>query len=100
MPHETLLCATAPPVGNTQLGAGTLSLCDLQTGSVLASFKQTSASPRGVAVVDTDASTAEGGLMFAAQADKALLQVYNFQKVGECCAQLAVRACHAQIVLE
>jgi hypothetical protein len=84
MPHETILCATCPPAGNSQLGAGALSVCDLQTGSVLASFKQTSASARGVAVVDTDASTAEGGLLFAAQAEKAVLQVYNFQKVSEC----------------
>jgi len=71
---EVVFCATAP-----SSGLGTISLHDLQTGSSLASFKQTSAGVHCTAFVESN--HAEGGFMLAAQPDKSILNVYNFQKV-------------------
>ena len=75
--QETLLCATLP----TQ-GAGAIVLHDMQTGAALVSFKQTSASSRCTAVVPS--TGALGGVLLSAQADKAILNVYSFQKVRVC----------------
>lgn len=74
--QEVILCATAPQPSGSGLGAFVLH--DLQTGSVLSSFKQTSSAPHCSAFVET--KDGQGGVMFAAQSDKALLNVYNFQK--------------------
>ncbi|KZT10047.1 WD40 repeat-like protein [Laetiporus sulphureus 93-53] len=74
--HECILCATAP--SSSTPGPGTISFHDIQTGSALASFKQTSASTHCTAVVQS--SDGHGGFMLAAQPDKSILNVYNFQK--------------------
>src|ERR1700691_1798245 len=76
--HETILCATGPISSST--GPGAISLHDIQTGSSLASFKQTSASTHCTAFVES--RDAQGGLILAAQPDKSILNVYNFQKVS------------------
>lgn len=78
--HETILVSTAPPISHASLGAGSLAVYDIQTGAALASFKQTSASTRSVAALETRDGI--GGVMFAAQTEKAVLNVYTFQKVG------------------
>jgi hypothetical protein len=72
--RETILCAATPTTG-----PGAIAIHDLQTGSTLASFKQTNAAPHGTAVVQSQ--DGQGGVLFAAQHDKSILNVYNFQKV-------------------
>ncbi|TFY58203.1 hypothetical protein EVG20_g8242 [Dentipellis fragilis] len=74
--QEAVLCATAP--SSFSGPSGTISLHDIQTGSSLASFKQTSASSNCTAIVNT--TDGQGGLMLAVQPDKSILNVYNFQK--------------------
>ncbi|KAH9935059.1 WD40 repeat-like protein [Amylocystis lapponica] len=74
--HECIMCATAPSVSTS--GSGTFALHDVQTGTTLASFKQTSAGPHSTAVVQS--RNGQGGFMLAAQPDKSILNVYNFQK--------------------
>ncbi|KAI0923858.1 hypothetical protein AcV5_009285 [Taiwanofungus camphoratus] len=74
--HECILCATAATPSSS--GPGAISLHDIQTGSSLASFKQTSASTHCTAVVQS--RNGQGGFMLAAQPDKSILNVYNFQK--------------------
>ena len=82
--QEVVLCATAPqPSGSGSgpaqaSGPGAFVLHDLQTSNVLSSFKQTSSAPHCSAFVET--KDGQGGIMLAAQSDKALLNVYNFQK--------------------
>ncbi|KAJ6624937.1 WD40 repeat-like protein [Mycena sp. CBHHK59/15] len=71
--RETILCAATPVTG-----PGVISIHDLQTGSTLASFKQTNAAPHGTAVVQSQ--DGHGGILLAAQHDKSILNVYNFQK--------------------
>ena len=75
--QEVVLCATAPTEQGS--GAGTIALHDIQTGSVLASYKQTSAGPNSTAVVPS--RDGQGGFMLASQQDKSIMNVYNFQKV-------------------
>ncbi|KZT65740.1 WD40 repeat-like protein [Daedalea quercina L-15889] len=74
--HECILCATGP--SSSTPGPGTISLHDIQTGTPLASFKQTSAAARCTAVVQSRDGI--GGFMLAAQPDKSIMNVYNFQK--------------------
>ncbi|KII87196.1 hypothetical protein PLICRDRAFT_42847 [Plicaturopsis crispa FD-325 SS-3] len=74
--RETILCATAP--SSSTAGPGSIALHDIQTGSSLASFKQTSANAHCTAFVDS--RNGQGGFMLSAQADKSILNVYNFQK--------------------
>ena len=76
--HESILCATAPSASGA--GPGTLALHDIQNGTPLASWKQTSARLHCTAVVQT--RDGQGGFVLAAQQDKSILNVYNFQKVG------------------
>ncbi|KAJ6496765.1 WD40 repeat-like protein [Mycena vulgaris] len=71
--HETILCAATPTAG-----PGAIAVHDLQTGSTLASFKQTNAATHGTAVVPSQ--NGQGGILLAAQHDKSILNVYNFQK--------------------
>ncbi|KAF5355330.1 hypothetical protein D9758_006052 [Tetrapyrgos nigripes] len=71
--QETIFCATA-----SSSGSGAISLHDIVTGSSLASFKQTNAVPH--CTVFLESKNAQGGVFFAAQPDKSLLHVYNFQK--------------------
>lgn len=75
--HETIICATGPTSSGT--GPGAISLHDIQTGSTLTSFKQTSAGLNCTTIVES--RDAQGGFMLASQPDKAILNVYNFQKV-------------------
>ncbi|KAK0238850.1 WD40 repeat-like protein [Armillaria nabsnona] len=72
--HETIFCATA----STSNGPGTVAIHDIQTGTSLASFKQTNAGAHCTAFVESGDS--QGGFVLAAQPDKSLLNVYNFQK--------------------
>ncbi|KAI0343214.1 pre-rRNA-processing protein IPI3 [Trametopsis cervina] len=74
--QELVLCATQP--SSSSSGPGTISLHDIQTGTTLASFKQTSAALHSTAVVNT--SNGQGGFMLAVQSDKAIMNVYHFQK--------------------
>lgn len=74
--REVVCCSVAPP--SATLGLGSIALYDIQTGSQLASFKQTSASIHSTAIVGTKAE--QGGLIVASQPDKAILNVYTFQK--------------------
>lgn len=75
--QEVVLCATSPTSANA--GPGAISLHDMQTGASLASFKQTSAGAHCTAVSQTRGG--QGGFILAAQADKSIMNVYNFQKV-------------------
>ena len=75
--QEVVLCTTSPTPSNA--GPGSISLHDIQTGATLASFKQTSAGSRCTAVSQT--RDGQGGFMLAAQPDKSIMNVYNFQKV-------------------
>ncbi|KAG8220873.1 WD40-repeat-containing domain protein [Butyriboletus roseoflavus] len=71
--QEVVLCATAPQPSGSAPGpaAGAFVLHDLQTSNVLSSFKQTSSAPHCSAFVET--KSGQGGIMLAAQSDKALL---------------------------
>lgn len=75
--QEVLLCSTTSQQPNT--GAGAITIHDIQTGAILASFKQTNAVPHTVAVLESKST--QGGFILAAQTDKGILNVYNFQKV-------------------
>jgi pre-rRNA-processing protein IPI3 len=75
--QEVILCATQPASPTT--GPGTISIHDIQTGSTLTSFKQTSSAVHSAGIVHT--RNGQGGFMLAAQHDKSLLHVYYFQKV-------------------
>ncbi|KAH9924730.1 WD40 repeat-like protein [Fomitopsis serialis] len=74
--HECILFAAGPSPSIP--GPGTIALHDIQTGTSLASFKQTSAAARCTAVVQSREGM--GGFMLAAQPDKSIMNVYNFQK--------------------
>ncbi|KAI9064113.1 WD40 repeat-like protein [Trametes sanguinea] len=74
--NESILCATAPSASGS--GPGTLALHDIQTGTSLASWKQSSAGLHCTALVQS--RDGQGGFMLAAQQDKSILNVYNFQK--------------------
>lgn len=76
--QESILCATAPS-SSSSTGPGAISLHDIQTGSTLASFKQTNAAPHCTAFVES--RNAQGGFMLASQPDKSILNLYTFQKV-------------------
>jgi pre-rRNA-processing protein IPI3 len=75
--HEVVLCATTSSAPST--GAGAIYLHDIQTGTSLASFKQTNAGAHCTDFVQSN--NVQGGFMLAAQSDKSILNVYNFQKV-------------------
>ncbi|OSD03072.1 WD40 repeat-like protein [Trametes coccinea BRFM310] len=74
--NESVLCATAPAASGS--GPGTLALHDIQTGTSLASWKQSSAALHCTAIVQS--RDGQGGFMLAAQQDKSILNVYSFQK--------------------
>ncbi|KAF7317909.1 WD40 repeat-like protein [Mycena kentingensis (nom. inval.)] len=71
--RETVFCASTPPTGS-----GAIAVHDLKTGATLASFKQSSSAPHSTAVVPTKDRI--GGLIFAVQQEKSILNLYNFQK--------------------
>ncbi|KAG1781058.1 WD40-repeat-containing domain protein [Suillus placidus] len=74
--QEVVLCATAPQASGS--GSGAIILHDVQTGTSLASFKQSSSAPHCTSFVET--RDGQGGFILAAQQDKSILNVYNFQK--------------------
>ena len=74
--RETVLSASAP-VSTPQTGS--ILFHDIQSGTPLASFKQSSPAKNCAAVIHS--TGAQGGLMLAVQPDKSLLNVYSFQKV-------------------
>jgi pre-rRNA-processing protein IPI3 len=75
--QEVILCSASAQPENS--GVGSLTVHDITTGAALASFKQTNAASRSVAVLQSKST--QGGVIFAAQTDKTVLNVYNFQKV-------------------
>jgi pre-rRNA-processing protein IPI3 len=77
MPQEVVFCAAAP--SSSGIGSGAISLHDVETSVLLASFKQTNASTHCTAFMPSN--HAQGGFILAAQSDKPILNVYNFQKV-------------------
>jgi len=76
--QELVLCTTAP--NSSEPGAGYVALHDIQNAANLASFKQTNARNHCTAVFES--TNRQGGFILAAQPDKSILNVYNFQKVG------------------
>lgn len=74
MLHELVVSSSAQSTGN-----GSILFHDIQSGASLASFKHTNAAKNCTALIPTRES--QGGLMLAVQPDKALLNVYSFQKV-------------------
>ncbi|KAF8587848.1 WD40 repeat-like protein [Ramaria rubella] len=73
--QEVVLCSTAP---SSSTGSGLIAIHDMQTGTSLASFKQTSPAAHCTSHVET--KNGLGGLILATQSDKALLNVFSFQK--------------------
>ena len=74
--QEVVLCALSPSSGT---GTGLISINDLQTGTALATFKQSSSAAHCTTHVES--KNGLGGIILAAQSTKALLNVYSFQKV-------------------
>ena len=79
MLHELVVSSSAPVPGSQSTGNGSILFHDIQSGASLASFKHTNAAKNCTALIPT--REAQGGLMLAVQPDKALLNVYSFQKV-------------------
>ncbi len=75
--QEVVLCSLAPSASGQ--GTGNVSMYDLSTGATLFSLKQTSANEKCTFGIET--FDGQGGLIFTAQSDKALLNVYSYQKV-------------------
>jgi hypothetical protein len=75
--QETIICTAAPQVANADHGA--IGIHDFETGSSLASFKHTNAGVNCTALVES--KNAQGGFVLSLQRDKAVLNVYSFQKV-------------------
>ena len=76
--QELVLCTTAP--NSPESSAGYVFLHDIQNAANLASFKQTNAGNHCTAVFES--TSRQGGFILAAQSDKSILNVYNFQKVS------------------
>ncbi|KAI5121624.1 hypothetical protein M0805_001154 [Coniferiporia weirii] len=74
--QETVLCSTG--ASSSSQGLGSVTLHDLQTGSLLASFKQTCSDTHSTSVLQT--KNGQGGFVLAAQPDKSILNAYYFQK--------------------
>ncbi|KAG8987017.1 Pre-rRNA-processing protein ipi3 [Tulasnella sp. JGI-2019a] len=74
--REVFCCSTAP--SSAALGTGSITLHDIQTGTQLACFKQTSSAPHCIGVVQGGAGL--GGLILSVQSDKPILNIYSFQK--------------------
>jgi pre-rRNA-processing protein IPI3 len=75
--QEVVVCATASP---TAQSSGCIAFHNITTGALLASFKQTNAVKNCTAVVDTLDN--QGGFLLASQPEKAVLNMYSFQKVS------------------
>lgn len=75
--QETVLCSSG--ASSSTQGHGAVTLHDLQTGSLLASFKQTNANRHSTASIPT--KNGQGGFILTAQSEKSVLNTYYFQKV-------------------
>lgn len=75
--QETVLCSSG--ASSASQGHGAVTLHDLQTGSLLASFKQTNANRHSTASIPT--KNGQGGFILTAQSEKSILNTYYFQKV-------------------
>jgi pre-rRNA-processing protein IPI3 len=75
--QETIFCATAP--GSSASGPGTISIHDIQTGASYASFKPSNSGINSTTFIES--KNGEGGFILAAQSDKSVMHVFNFQKV-------------------
>lgn len=75
---QEVVVVSAGPSGLGQ-GAGTIALYDIHTGTSLFTLKQSLAGPK--CSLATQTRDGQGGLVLAAQLDKAILNVYNYQKV-------------------
>ncbi|KAG1869503.1 hypothetical protein F4604DRAFT_1773644 [Suillus subluteus] len=74
--QEVVLCAAAPQASSS--GSGAIVLHDVQTGTSLASFRQSNSGPHSISFVET--RDGQGRFILAAQQEKSILNVYNFQK--------------------
>jgi pre-rRNA-processing protein IPI3 len=74
---DQVIVSASAPISGSQTTS--VLIHDLSTGTSLASFKQSSTPKHCTALINTTA--AQGGLILAVQPDKALLNVYSFQKV-------------------
>ncbi|KAG6865701.1 hypothetical protein C0991_012517 [Blastosporella zonata] len=81
--QESIFCATA--TASSSAGLGAISIHDIQTGTNLASFKQTNAASHCTAFVET--RNAQGGFILAAQPEKSILNFYSFQKLWDLSSQ-------------
>ncbi|KAH9002183.1 WD40 repeat-like protein [Lactarius deliciosus] len=78
MLQEVVVSSSAPAPNAQSTGNGSILFHDIQSGASLASFKHTNAAKNCTALIPT--REAQGGLMLAVQPDKALLNIYSFQK--------------------
>jgi|SRR5712671_683790 len=76
---QQVIISVSAPIASSQSGSGSILFHDIVTGTPLASFKQSTAAQNCTALINT--RTSQGGLILAVQRDKALLNVYSFQKV-------------------
>jgi pre-rRNA-processing protein IPI3 len=76
---QQVIVSASAPIASSPSGSGSIFFHDIVTGTPLASFKQSTAAQNCTALINT--RTAQGGLILAVQRDKALLNVYSFQKV-------------------
>ncbi len=79
MLQEVVISSSAPAPSSQSTGNGSILFHDIQSGASMASFKHSNAAKNCTALIPTQRS--QGGLMLAVQPDKALLNVYSFQKV-------------------
>ena len=75
--QEQVIVSASAPISGSQFGS--VLFHDISAGTPLASFKLSTAAKHSTAIVSSTGS--EGGLIFAVQSDKPLLNVYSFQKV-------------------
>ncbi|KIY53401.1 WD40 repeat-like protein [Fistulina hepatica ATCC 64428] len=78
MPLQEIVFYSTAAAGGARSGPGAICLNDLQTGTTIATFKQTSAARNCTAYVES--TGAEGGFILSSQPDKSIMNVYNFQK--------------------
>ena len=75
--QEQVVVSASAPISGRQSAA--VLVHDISTRTPLASFKQSTAAKHCTALVGSTAG--QGGLILAVQPDRALLNVYSFQKV-------------------
>ncbi|KAL0953524.1 hypothetical protein HGRIS_004745 [Hohenbuehelia grisea] len=74
--QEVIFAATSAPSSSS--GPGAINIHDVQTGSSFGSFKQSNAPVHCTSFVES--RNGQGGFVLAAQLDKSIINVYNFQK--------------------